>query len=255
MKKSSLLMILVCLAAWKVASMFTIPLFIPSPEVVFTTFMKMIYNGTLGQSLLSSFMRITAATLISTAVAIPLGLAAVSFAPVKNLLKPLISIFQYLPVTAFYPILIMFMGIGEVMKTSFIFFATFIFFLPTVIGVLEETNTEMLDTGKTMGMNRLQLITHVIMPSAMPKLLKNFLTMYGIGWTYIIIAEIVNTKDGLGHLLHIGSARGKTDMVFAALLTIILFSFLFDTLGNWLINARYKWYTEITLKGAEQADD
>ena len=66
--------------------------------------------------------------------------------------------------------------------------------------------------------------------------------MYGIGWTYIIIAENTNTVTGLGHLMQIGAARGRTNVVFAVIITIIGVAVLMDFVGNLLIKWRFRWY-------------
>jgi ABC-type nitrate/sulfonate/bicarbonate transport system permease component len=65
--------------------------------------------------------------------------------------------------------------------------------------------------------------------------------MYGIGWTYIVIAETVNAKFGLGHLINVATSRGRTDQVFVVLIIIILFSYLFDTLCSYIIERIFKW--------------
>jgi NitT/TauT family transport system permease protein len=65
--------------------------------------------------------------------------------------------------------------------------------------------------------------------------------MYGIGWTYVIIVEVVNANSGLGHMINMGSARGRTDLVFVALFTILLISWLFDYIGNALIKKLFVW--------------
>jgi ABC-type nitrate/sulfonate/bicarbonate transport system permease component len=67
--------------------------------------------------------------------------------------------------------------------------------------------------------------------------------MYGIGWTYVIIAEIITTdKDyGLGHIMNLGQARGRTDLVFVSLITIVVFSKIFDLLGTKLIRRIFAW--------------
>lgn len=65
--------------------------------------------------------------------------------------------------------------------------------------------------------------------------------MYGIGWTYVAVIEAVNAKYGLGYIINQGAARGKTAIVFAAILVIIAFSYLFDKAGNALIKKCFRW--------------
>lgn len=239
--------------AWVIGSRFTTSLFLPSPDSVFSTLLAMTKSGLIGDALLQSFIRITIATLASAAVAVPLGLLAASYDGLNKLVSPTINFMRYLPVTAFYPLLIMWVGIGEEMRISFLFCATIFYFLPSVMLAVNEVNKELVDTGRTMGMSYFQVITQILLPASFPSICESFLMMYGIGWTYIIIAEVINTNNGLGHIIQIASARGRTDMVFAALIVIILFSVIFDSLGKKLIKAKFSWKYMNSMKSEVQS--
>jgi NitT/TauT family transport system permease protein len=233
--------ILIVLMLWYIGSLFFDPLFLPTPLKVFTTLFSMIVDGTIIEALGLSFFRITIATTLSILISILLGILIVCSETANEFLSPIVSFMRYLPVTAFYPLLIMWVGIGESMRITFVFCATVFFFLPTVILALREVNKEQMDSAQALGLSKIQAVTHVIFPIALPSICESFLMMYGIGWTYIIIAEIVNTNNGLGHIINIASARGRTDMVFVALLVIILFSVIFDTLGKKMIHKKFSW--------------
>lgn len=226
---------------WTIGSMYVSPLFLPAPNKVFESFVMAIQNGTLWKSAATSFIRITAATMLSCAVSIPLGLLVANYEIAKAIVTPLTNLTRFIPVTVFYPLLIMWLGIGETMKISFLFIATFLYFLPTVILCIQETNQDLIDTALTMGMTKFQMMYKVMLPYSLPSIMKSFLMMYGIGWTYVIIVEVVNTNNGLGHLIHIASARGRTDLVFVSVITILIISFLFDNIGQKVIKKVFKW--------------
>ena len=95
-----------------------------------------------------------------------------------------------------------------------------------------------------MGFSYNRMLLHCFIPYIIPSLLQSFITLYGVGWTYVIIAEVNNTQYGLGHLMYIGSARGKTSMVFAAIVIIIVVSWVFDKIGNFIVRKCFKWRFE-----------
>lgn len=229
------------LILWGIGSQFSSPLFLPHPTKVWETFLELIQNGMLLNSLKASFLRITTATVLAAAISIPIGLLVANYKFIDDMVTPITGFMRFMPVTAFYPLLIMWIGIGEVMKVSFLFFATIFFFLPTVILSVKNVSMDLVDTARTMGMSKLKVMTKVLLPASLPSILQSFLMMYGIGWTYIIIAEMVNTTVGLGYLMNIGSARGRTDMVFAALMVILIVSWFVDTVGNAAIRRLFKW--------------
>lgn len=236
-------------AVWEVVSRNTNPLFLPSPFSVLENFKILLSNGMLIKSIIDSFLRITIATLISCVISLPLAFIIYGNKFINNIVSPITNLLRYLPVTAFYPLLILWVGIGEKMKITFLFCATFFYFLPSIVLCIKEVDERLIDTGYTMGMNKVQVITKIVLPYTLPSICKSILMMYGIGWTYIVVAEMTNATSGLGYLINIGSARGRTDMVFVSIITIMIISYIVDRIGDKVIRNSFKWkYNE----GSEQ---
>lgn len=234
-------LLLVILLVWKISSLNVNPLFIPSPEKVFSDLKDTIFNGTLIKATWYSFKRITVSTLLSSAISIPIAIGIYNLSLVRSILNPIISAFRYVPVTAFYPLLIMWFGIDEEMKIAFLFIAMFVYMMPSVILCLDEINPDLIDTGKTIGMNKVQIILLVQIPSSLPSVLNSFIMMFGIGWTYIAIAETINAKYGLGYIIQQSSMRGRTDLVFMAIIVIMIISVVFDNISKTLVRKFFRW--------------
>ena len=226
---------------WDICSNNVNPLFIPDPKVVFKNLIEMIKNGQLLMAIKYSFLRITIATFISASIAYPIALLVYNSKIAKDIINPIISIMRYIPVTAFYPLLIMWFGIDEVMKIAFLFIATFVYMMPSVILCLEEVNEDLIDTGLTIGMSKLQTIFRIQIPASLPSVLNSFIMMYGIGFTYIAVSETVNAKFGLGFIIQQSSSRGRTDLVFMAIIVIMVISVLFDYVSKKLVRCIFKW--------------
>lgn len=244
----SIFPILILIIVWAITSNYTNKLFLPKPSSVMENFISLSENGMLYTSISKSFWRITISTLISTAISIPLGLLMFACKPVDNFITPLITVFRYFPGNAFYPLLILWLGIEDKMKITFLFLVTFVYFLPTIILCIKDVDKRLVETGYTMGMNKFQVITKIILPYSMPSILQNILMMYGMGWTYIPIAEMVNANAGLGYLINIGSARGRTDMVFTSIISIMIISWLIDMIGNTIIRRVFNWKFKIQVE-------
>lgn len=217
------------------------PVFFPNPLDIFNSFKSLIDNGMLLDGMLYSFSRISIATFISISISVPLGILVALYSPMEKVITPFTNSFRFVPVTALFPLLIMWFGIGESMKIMFLIIATIFFLLPAVLSEVKNVDSELIDTSYTMGMNQFQIIWYTILPAIAPTLCKSFITMYGIGWTYIIIAEVINSQKGIGFLMNIAASRGRTDIVFACLFTIIIFSYIFDYVCNYLIRKNFKW--------------
>ena len=226
---------------WHIASTFTKPIFIPSPISVLKAGINLIQTGQLSKGLLYSFVRITVAAFLSIGVAVPLALLIYGNNLLKEVFMPIVSFLRYIPVTAFSPLLILWCGIGEKMKISFLFIATFVYFLPSVLLCFNDIPSDLIDTGLTLGMKKWETIFEILLPASLPSICSTFLMMYGIGWTYCAIVEATNAHYGLGFIITVSSARGRTAVVFAAIIAIMVFSFIFDRLGNFLISKLFAW--------------
>jgi NitT/TauT family transport system permease protein len=226
---------------WYFASLNANPLFIPSPLEVIEDFKIFIGDRTLFIHLWYTFRRIMTATLLAGGISIPLGLLVRNSKIAKATIYPVISLLRYVPVTAFYPLLIMWAGIEEEMKISFLFIACFVYMLPSVVLSLEEVSDQLIDTGRTIGMSKLQIITRIQLPSTLPSILHGFVMMVGIGWTYCAVVETINAKYGLGYIIHQSSSRGNTSLVFMSIITIMVVSFVFDNVCKIIIRKVFRW--------------
>lgn len=236
-----LLLLLSVILVWSLCSKNVNPLFIPNPKVVFMNLIGMMKSGQLFMAIKYSFLRITIATFLSGMIAFPIALLVYNSKITNDIISPVISIMRYIPITAFYPLLIMWFGIDELMKIVFLFIATFVYMMPSVILCLDEINSDLIDTGLTIGMNKFQIITKVQIPAILPSLMNSFIMMYGIGWTYIAVTETINAKYGLGYIIQQSSSRGRTDLVFMAIIMIMVISVLFDSLMKKLVKKVFAW--------------
>lgn len=238
--KRTLLFIAVIII-WQLASTQLNPLFVPSPKSVLDSAVIMFNNGQLLNGLLYSFRRIAISTCLAGSIAIPLGLLIYNFKFVSDTLYPIISLMRYIPVTAFYPLLILWFGIDETMKIAFLFIAVFVYMLPSVIITLQEINRDLIETGKTIGMSKIQLIYMIQLPATLPSIMSSFIVSMGIGFTYLAVVESINAVYGLGYIIHQGSSRGRTDLVFMGLITIMTVSVIMDSLLKFLVKKIFRW--------------
>ena len=237
----TILTFIAIIVIWYKVSLTSNPLFVPNPVNVFEDFIVLLSDAKIFIHFWYTFKRIMIATCLSGIIALPLGLFIYNSKIAKATVYPIVMLLRYIPVTAFYPLLIMWAGIGEEMKIAFLFIATFVYMLPSVVLSLEEINQEVIETGLTIGMNKLQIITRIQLPSTLPSILNGFVMMIGIGWTYCAVVETINAKYGLGYIIHQSTARGKTDLVFMSIIVIMIISFVLDNLCKAIIRHIFKW--------------
>lgn len=229
------------LIVWYLSSLKVNSLFIPSPIKVWNDAKLLFSTGQLPLHIWYTFKRILTATCLSGMIALPLGLLIYNFKFMRATINPVVNMLRYVPVTAFYPLLIMWLGIQEEMKIAFLFIATFVYMMPSVVLSLEEINPDLIETGMTIGMNKIQTITRIQLPATLPSILNSFIMMVGIGFTYSAVCETINARFGLGFMIQQGSSRGRTDLVFLGIIVIMLISFVFDYIAKKLVKIIFKW--------------
>ena len=223
------------LLIWRIGSMLTTDIFCPGPIT------GLIQSGQLLKGIEYSFLRILISATLSLFLAIPAALAIYGDKAIHEFFFPIVSMFRFVPITAFSGLLILWFGLGESYKIAFLTLASFVYLLPTVLLALQEVPKGQIEAARALGMTKWQTIRYVVLTMAAPSIASSFLMMIAIGCNYINVVESVNAYFGLGYTISVASARGKTAIVFAMISTIMVISYLIDLFGNALIQRAFKW--------------
>ena len=93
--------------------------------------------------------------------------------------------------------------------------------------------TRYVETAQTLGASSRQVIAKVLIPLALPDIFSSLRSLFGLAFGYIMLAELVNAKFGLGFLLMTSQRRALTEHIFAILILIGLLAFGIDRLLLW----------------------
>ena len=218
------------------------PLFLPSPVAVIQSTLDMLLNErTLLPAIWASTVRIVVSFLAASLVALPLGILMGAFEPINRLMEPLMAPLRYMPISAFIPLLILWFGINESQKIAFLFLGVFVYLLPVVVTAVRAVPEELVQTALTLGASRLQVVFTVLIPAALPDIFDSFRVMNAISWTYVILAEFVNARNGLGVLIQLAGNHLKTAQVFSGILIIGVIGLGTDALIRGINNVLFRW--------------
>ena len=166
-----------------------------------------------------------------------------TFPPVKHFLTPTLDPLRFLPISALVPLTIVWFGIDERQKIFFLFMGTFVYMLPLVVEAVERVEEVYLQTAVTLGATKAQILTKVLIPGALPAIGEALRVMNGIGWTYVILAEVINAQYGLGALITVAGKRSHVDQIFALVLVILAIGLVSDWILRRLNGALFHWRT------------
>ena len=216
-------------------------LFLPSPVQVLRATLQMIFEHTLFDNIWASTLRILVSFVAAALVALPLGILMGAFEPVNRLMEPVMAPLRYMPISAFIPLLILWLGIGESQKVAFLFLGVFVYLLPVVVTAIRAVPEELVQTALTLGASRWQVIRTVLVPAALPDIFDSFRVMNAISWTYVILAEFVNARSGLGYMIQLAGSHLKTAQVFSGILVIGVIGLVTDAIIRGVNQALFRW--------------
>jgi NitT/TauT family transport system permease protein len=216
-------------------------LFLPSPLRVVQATLQMLFEHTLIDAVLASTGRILVAFLAAALVAVPLGILMGAFEPINRLCDPIVAPMRYLPISAFIPLLILWLGIGEAQKIAFLFLGVFVYLLPVVVTAVRAVPEELVQTALTLGATRWQVVRTVLVPASLPDIFDSFRVMNAISWTYVILAEFVNARSGLGYLIQLSGNHLRTAQVFSGIMIIGIIGLTTDAMIRILNRWLFRW--------------
>lgn len=202
-------------------------------------------NSLLLTATLWSAGRVFAAGLLVVLIGIPIGVIMGAAPRLNAVLSPLIDPFRSAPVVALLPILVMWLGIGETMKISFLFIGAVVYLIPMVRDAIQAVPQSYWISARDLGATPWECIRKAIVPMAMPRIADAVVVSISVMWTYITVAEYVNAREGLGQLIQNARRFSAMDQVFAGIIVIIALALLTYQLMLAAKRKLYPWETSL----------
>ena len=217
------------------------PLFLPSPGRVFEAGYDLFAELSFSTDILNSVYRVMVGFLLAAVIGVPLGLIMGTFKAAEAFTEPVIGFIRYMPASAFIPLFILWLGIGDVEKIAIIFVGSFFQLVLMVAVVAKNVHKDMLETAYTLGARRLQVVRKVLLPASMPGILDTLRIIVGWAWTYIIVAELVASASGIGYMIISSQRMLRTANIIFGILTIGMLGLITDYFFKWLYRRLFPW--------------
>lgn len=224
------------LTHWKLLPAFTLP----PPAGVVQAMGRLWSEYNLLGNVFMSWWRIAQAFLWCVVIAVPLGLLMASFPWVHELINPIAAPMRSMPITAFVPAFIALLGMEETMKVGFLWFGMFFYLLAVVVEEVNKVDNSLLETAYTLGAKRYQVLW-LLFRASFPAIFGSFRILYDIGWTYVILAEMVNSRRGVGYMVEAARKVLDFERVYAGIIAIGVAAFLFRFLLTLLEKQLFPW--------------
>lgn len=214
----------------------------PAPFTIADTLLELLRGGELARHIAYTLARVLAGFLIGALTATLLAGVTGSTPLVRWLLDPTIQALRSIPSMAWVPLFLLWMGIHESSKIALISVGVFFpVYLNLLSGIL-TVDRKLVEVGQVFKLDKLQLVRRVILPAALPSYLVGLRSGLGLGWMFVVAAEIMGASRGLGFLMIDGQMTGRASVIIASIVLFALFGKLTDLVielaGNRLLGQR-----------------
>jgi NitT/TauT family transport system permease protein len=171
-------------------------------------------------NILASLRRMAVGFGVAVAFSIPLGLLMGRSRGVAAFFNPLLMVIYPVPKAALMPIIMLWLGVGDLAKTLVIFLGVS---LPVIYHSFEGAKAveeKMLWSGAAMGLSAPQRLLRIVLPAALPEILTGCRTGLVLALITMITSEMIARQSGAGNILFNALDMGQYDTVFAMIIII-----------------------------------
>ncbi|USB33168.1 ABC transporter permease [Paenibacillus sp. YPG26] len=213
----------------------------PPPLTILHSFYEVTVSGELWHHLKPSIMRAMSGFLIGGGSGLLIGLLVGLFKRSEQLLDPTIQMLRTVPLLAITPLFILWLGFGEVSKVLLISMGAFFpMYVNSFLGV-RNVDAKLFDVARVLEFSRIQQVTKVILPGAMPNVLLGVRLSLSTSWLCLVVAELMGADRGIGYLIQDARAYMRTDIVFVGIIVFAVAGKLTDSFVRFLEKRLLKW--------------
>lgn len=192
----------IIIIVWAIVSSLNIisPLFLPTPHQVFTKLIWLFIEKEIFLDILFTLYRTFLGFIIACLIGIPLGLLMGYSDKIYNLLEFIVEFFRSIPATAFFPLFLLFFGIGDQSKIAITAWAAaLVLIINSMYGVHLSKETR-IKAAKTMRVSGFILFQKIIFPEALPQIFGGIRIAVSLSLIIAVVTEMfIGTTYGLGH--------------------------------------------------------
>lgn len=219
-----ILFLILLLSLWELLTILNIidPFITSSPSRIVKMLIELATKGNLFRHSVITLYETILAFSISMIVGLFVAIILYSCERIRKILEPYLIIINSLPKIALGPLIIIWVGAGT---KAIILMGFLICIVITIVSLLNSfinVPQSKILLMKTMGANKLQILTKLILPQCLPEIISVLKINVGMSWVGTIMGEYLVSKEGLGYLIVYGGYIFKLDLVMASIFILCI---------------------------------
>ncbi|HPG41122.1 MAG TPA: ABC transporter permease [bacterium] len=235
--------IIIFLLIWEIIADFKLinPLLFPPPTSVFNALKEWASTGELWRDVKASYWRMLFGFIIGGCFGIVFGMLTGRIKIFNQCLSPIIQLFRPLPPVAIIPLVIVWLGIGNIAKIFSISFAVFFpVWLNTHLGS-SSVPSIYIWSAKLLRKSKIKNLFRVVLPAALPFIIAGLRTSIAIAFIMVYVSEIAGASQGIGYQISISHLAYRIDKMMAALFVLALAGVVADMVFTKTMKIIFPW--------------
>ncbi|WP_210497383.1 ABC transporter permease [Microvirga antarctica] len=203
---------------------------VPPPSRIFATLSALAATGELWTHVSATLWRVLVGFVLGASAGIVLGALSGSSETTRRLLDPTLQALRAIPSIAWVPLFILWLGIFEASKVALIAIGVFFPVYLGITGAILSVDRKLVEVGRVFRLSRLKMARRILLPAVLPEALIALRSGLGLGFMFVVAAEIMGASEGLGYLLVDGQQMGRPDHILAAIIAFAILGKLADSL-------------------------
>jgi taurine transport system permease protein len=174
--------------------------------------------------------RVLAGVLLGIAAGVVVGLLMGTVGWVRRVLEPWLTFLRALPPLAYFFLLVIWLGIDEAPKITLLALAAFPPAAVATTTAVAGAPVSLVEAARALGASRTQVITDVVIPSALPETFTGIRLAVGIAYSSVVAAELFNGIPGVGGMVKDASNYNNTPVVLVGIFAIGFSGLVIDAL-------------------------
>jgi sulfonate transport system permease protein len=205
---------------------------VPPPSRIWATLVELAAAGELQRHVAVTVSRVAAGFAFGVAAGTLAGAITGYSALTRRLLDPTLQALRAIPSIAWVPLFILWLGIFESSKVTLIAVGVFFPVYLGVMGAVLSVDRKIVEVGRVFRLSGAQMVRRILLPAVLPAYVIALRSGLGLGWMFVVAAELLGASEGLGYLLVDGQQLGKPAQIVAA---IVVFAVIGKT-TDWLLS-------------------
>jgi len=217
------------------------PQILVPPSGVARALADMASSGELQRHVGDSLSRLLIGFAIGAGAGMIFGAALALSRLVEAALSPLFLTLWQVPVIAFVPLMVMFLGIDEPFKIAVAAIAAFFPMALATFDGIRGVPRNWFDVAKVYRLRVHQLIRRILLPATVPAVLTGLRISLTRAWVVLLAAELLAADSGIGQMMEMGRQLFQIDVVLAGVVVSGLIGFLLDRGARWIESGASRW--------------